>query len=588
MATNVATLTAKLTADTRQLKRGLGRASKDVDKFTKKTTRATGRVKQGFGGIAKVAAGLGLAFGAAVVVRGLNDAINAASNLEESVNAVQVVYGEAAEGVLALGANSVEQFGLSSRAVNDAAVGMGAFADKINAADPADAFKNIIQRATDFASVMNITTDEALDKFRAGLSGESEPLKKFGINVSEAAIKTFALNTGLIEVGDTMTEAQKIQARFGFIMQETAKTAGDFANTSDGLAGSQKKLSAAWEEAQVAIGEVLIPIMTDLVNLMIDIAKKVPGAIDTMSASVSAANRKWKIWNATWDDTQEAIFQVNLRMGDYQEKIATGSAESNVFAGALVDMQNEGDAYTNTIGELIKATDISNESLAFATIILLKGAEQYGLTAEQVIELETRQRELGIAMLAGVPIVENLTDGIDDLGDEFGEVSTKGRDALAALNKVKTTMREMADPVFRAVQATADYQDVLKEIQEDGRVTAEEFDTLRGAVNEMQAANEAVNSDNLDAYTTEASNLLRRLDDNVEVSAAIMEELPISAGAGFDATTRAFQRLIESPLRVEITATFPTDAAFERAVTGALSRAQRNKPGLFVITPTGF
>ena len=115
MATNVATLTAKLIADTRQLKKGLRRGSKDVDKFQKKTTAATSKASKGFSGIGKAAAGLGLAFGAATVIRGLNDAINAASNLEESINAVEVVYEDAAGAVLQLGADSVEQFGLNSR-----------------------------------------------------------------------------------------------------------------------------------------------------------------------------------------------------------------------------------------------------------------------------------------------------------------------------------------------------------------------------------------------------------------------------------------------------------------------------------------
>jgi hypothetical protein len=118
---------------------------------------------------------------------------------------------------------------------------------------------DITTRAADFASVFNIDVAEALQVFQSGLSGEAEPLKRFGINLLQSEVQAFALRSGLIEVGETMTEQQKVQARYGLLMETTAKTAGDFANTSDGLANSQRILQANFQDMQATVGGALLP-----------------------------------------------------------------------------------------------------------------------------------------------------------------------------------------------------------------------------------------------------------------------------------------------------------------------------------------
>ncbi len=243
-------------------------------------TKGTKKAKSAFGELTKGAGALGVAFGAIKVVQFGLDAVGAFSDLEESINAVTVVYGEQDDAIARLGENSAEAFGLTTTEVNEAAISMGAFVEKINEADPADAFTNIIQRATDFASVMNIDTKEALDKFQSGLAGQSRPLKEFGLDISAAAIEQTALAEGIIETGQTMTEAEKVQARYLTIMQQTEQTTGDFRNTADGLANSQKILTAKWKEAQTQLGAKLAPAMLILGDAMTDLIPVFELAVD--------------------------------------------------------------------------------------------------------------------------------------------------------------------------------------------------------------------------------------------------------------------------------------------------------------------
>lgn len=192
--------------------------------------------------------------------------VDAASDLQESTNAVRVAYGDAAEAILAIGETSATSLGVARNEFNQAAVRFSAFAARVvgDGGDMSGFIKDISQRATDFASVFNIDVAEALQVFQSGLAGEAEPLKRFGINLLESEVKAYALRAGIIKVGESMTETQKVQARYGLLMESTAKTAGDFANTSDGLANSQRILKASITDLQAEIGSAFLPVVEDL------------------------------------------------------------------------------------------------------------------------------------------------------------------------------------------------------------------------------------------------------------------------------------------------------------------------------------
>jgi hypothetical protein len=217
-----------------------------------------------------LAAGAGLA--AIGIAKFASDSINQASNLAESTNAVNVAFLDAADAVLKVGENSAESFGLARNEFNAAAVRFSAFAERVvgEGGNVAGFIQDITGRAADFASVFNIEVSEALRVFQSGLAGEAEPLKRFGINLLQSEVQAYALASGIIEVGQQMTETQKVQARFGLLMQQTAKTAGDFANTSEGLANSQRILKAEFTDLQAEIGGALLPAFTELVKAVGD------------------------------------------------------------------------------------------------------------------------------------------------------------------------------------------------------------------------------------------------------------------------------------------------------------------------------
>lgn len=217
--------------------------------------------------------------GAAIGIVGLaqqtadyfSDAVTLASNLQESGNAVRVSYGSIAGEIEKLGETSAKRLGLSNTAFNDLAVRFSGFAGTIagEGGDVAGVIDELTTRGADFASVFNLDAADALTIFQSGLAGENEPLRKFGIDLSAAAVDAFALANGIGEQGRELTESEKVQARYGLLLEETSQTAGDFAGTSDSLANAQRIANARFEDAQAKIGEALLPTMEKFTDFLI-------------------------------------------------------------------------------------------------------------------------------------------------------------------------------------------------------------------------------------------------------------------------------------------------------------------------------
>jgi len=221
--------------------------------------------------IAKVTAGIAIGLGAAIASQ-IKPAIDAASDLSEGINAVNVSFGDAAEGILELGENAARGLGLSKTELFGIATQFSSFAGTIagEGGNIVQVVDEISQRGADFASVFNLEVGDALGKFQSGLAGQSEPLRNYGIDLSAATVLAHALETGIFDGVGAMTESEKVQARYSSLMEQTDKVAGDFANTSDGLANQQRILKATLEDTRAEIGEKFMPIMQDIQTFILE------------------------------------------------------------------------------------------------------------------------------------------------------------------------------------------------------------------------------------------------------------------------------------------------------------------------------
>ncbi len=203
-----------------------------------------------------------LSAGVSAVTGFVGGAVNAAKDLGESLNAVNVVFGDSARKILDWGQKNATAFGLSSREFNQLVTPLGAMLQNygFSADEAANQSIELAKRAADMASVFNVDVGEALGAIQAGLRGEADPLEKFGVGLNAAAIESKALAMTGKDVASSLTDQEKKAASLALIMEQTSDVQGDFASTSGELANSQRIAAAKTEELQAKLGEKLLPV----------------------------------------------------------------------------------------------------------------------------------------------------------------------------------------------------------------------------------------------------------------------------------------------------------------------------------------
>lgn len=201
----------------------------------------------------------------------LNDSAQAASSLAEQISGTDVVFGQFQTGVQEAAGTADVSMGLAEDQFLSTANSLGALltAMGVTREEASRLGPEIIQRAADVASLRDVAggTAEVLEAFQSGIVGEAEPLRRFGVVINEAAVQAKAMQLGLGDATGELTEQEKVLARLELIMEGTTIAQGNFALTSDGLANSQRILSAEWRNAQIEIGNALLPTVLSLVGV---------------------------------------------------------------------------------------------------------------------------------------------------------------------------------------------------------------------------------------------------------------------------------------------------------------------------------
>ncbi len=271
MATDLETLRIRLEADINDLKTGLAQAQSSIKGVDDSIKTADSGMKKMTGTLKTLAGTLGVAFAGTQLVQFAKDSVMAASNMEESLSKVNIVFGEGSEEVRKFGESAATNLGISNQAALEAAGTYGNLfqAFGLGQGQAQEMSTSLVQLAADMASFNNTSIDDAILALRSGLSGETEPLKKFGVALSEVRLKTEAMSMGLIKsTSDALTPAAKAQASYSLIMKDTALAQGDYARTADGTANTMKSLKAKIDDAKVSLGEALMPAFRAMLKIL--------------------------------------------------------------------------------------------------------------------------------------------------------------------------------------------------------------------------------------------------------------------------------------------------------------------------------
>src|SRR5690349_518695 len=210
----------------------------------------------------------GLAAGGAIVSF-FRDSISAASDLNETVNKSNTIFGDSASQIDKWGDTAAKSLGLSKSQALEAAANFGNMFTQLGftSSAAADLSTKVVQMSADLGSFNNLGTDDVAERISAAFRGEYDSLQLLIPNISAARVEQEAM----AETGKTsaaaLTAQEKATAVLTIVQRDGAAAMGDFAKTSDQLANSQKIATAQFEDAKTKVGQGLLPVWQKLVNL---------------------------------------------------------------------------------------------------------------------------------------------------------------------------------------------------------------------------------------------------------------------------------------------------------------------------------
>lgn len=267
------------TASIQEAREELARASAALDQLEDHTNKST----DAFSRLAKA---IGLVMIARKALDTIKTGIDYASDIAEVQNVVDVTFGSATEAINSWSKECLAAYGMNEVSAKRYAGTLGAMLKSSGLAGDAivDMSKDMVGLAGDMASFYNLDLETAFEKIRSGISGETEPLKQLGINMSVANLEAYALSQGITTAYNEMSQAEQVMLRYNYLMSTTADAQGDFARTQDSYANQTRLLSESWLEFTGIMAEQLLPVLTTIVSWLNNIVAFLMENADMVSA----------------------------------------------------------------------------------------------------------------------------------------------------------------------------------------------------------------------------------------------------------------------------------------------------------------
>lgn len=585
-------------ADIKEITRAIQTETKNWDTAAK---QSTDNMSNHFSSMLKklVAGFSAVKIGKALLDLG-KDAVQAASDLEEVQNVVDVTFGDGAAKIESWSKAAGAQFGLTETQAKRFTSTLGAMAKSagLSGNQIVEMSTDLAGLAADMASFYNLDFDTAFQKIRSGISGETEPLKQLGINMSVANLNAFALQQGLDKTFEKMTQGEQTMLRYQYIMSATADAQGDFARTSDGYANSMRKLETNVNAIKTALGQTFLGIVGEAVNglngflelLIPDESKRTVlddfADIDLKTETKLQEIEKVRteaddltdilsgIFNAT-DDNGENTGDVVAKLGVKSEKTAAYLASLGLSTEEIDQKESK---WLETCKRLVKVIPGLNEIINTETGEVKGGTQavkdyidawekgqrklvMLGALQEKESALSTRFADLPgleLDLALAEKKVRDQRKKLDQLREELGiggegyemvikTNATGGQGILTENEKAWNDAIVKYGQLQKAAKDAGDAYNLQKDALEEARVAIEEY---RAAIEEEFGSMEAATAAGVEwsdemkeaarTVTEAAKNALQNLSDYVE-------GVRTSTLKSIDSTVKGFEK-VETPM----------------------------------------
>lgn len=407
-------------------------------------------------------------------------AIQQASDLNETQSKVGVIFGGATDAVRQFASTAAGSLGQSKQSALDAAATFGIFGKSAGLSGQAlaDFSINFTKLASDLASFNNTSPEMAIQAIGAALRGESEPLRRYGVLLNDAAMRQKAMELGIYQGNGALTSQQKILSAQALIYEQTADAQGDFARTSDGLANQQRILKASIQNLTTSLGSILLPYFQKAINALnkyltpaVEAFTKTIDGGGTFGDAIKAAVASMGDFGLKVLDTIENISLATLNfIHDFAVMVETISAGTGIIAALFGNV----DLALKSAGAVVAAGMIRNSTNKM--IESMPG--KFDAWRNSIIGVQNAQIGLNRVMYGSADAAERW---LSATGSVTPEIDNLNLSAGGASKTIKT-----------AAEKLKDYTDALKAVQGASRGAANASEDVRVAQADLVLATNKV------------------------------------------------------------------------------------------------
>ena len=241
--------------------------SVDLEQFSTAVQNASRELKKTGAEMQKIGSNMSMYITAPIIAAG-GVAIKFASDYEESLNKVNVAFGNSASEVEKFGDTTLDTFGIAKGTALDMAALFGDMATSMGLPqnEASKMATSLVGLAGDLASFKNIGIDQATTALNGVFTGETESLKTLGVVMTEANLQQFAYSKGIKKKIQDLSQAEKVQLRYAYVMSQTTNAQGDFARTGGGAANQMRIFQESLKEISVQFGTIILPLFTKVIT----------------------------------------------------------------------------------------------------------------------------------------------------------------------------------------------------------------------------------------------------------------------------------------------------------------------------------
>ena len=238
----------------------------EMENETRQVREQASSLENAFDKVAGAVAAIGIG---TMIKNQVADAINYASDLTEVQNVVDTVFGQNSA-IDEWSKSALNAVGLNELSAKQFAGTMGAMLSSSGVAqDQVESMSmSIAELAGNMASFYNLDAEDAFNKLRSGISGETEPLKALGINMSVANLEAYALSQGIETSFSKLDQGSQTLIRYNYLLSATANAQGDFARTSGSYANQVKLLKENWSAFTGELATNVLPMLSMGISML--------------------------------------------------------------------------------------------------------------------------------------------------------------------------------------------------------------------------------------------------------------------------------------------------------------------------------